>query len=112
VVEGAEEGGGSIQSSSGLEGEIILQTISPLERRGVPNSRPFQAEVTILDARGQSVDRFERDRDGRFRVALAPGTYTLHPESPRTLPRASDQPVSVAPGQFTKVRIVYDSGIR
>jgi hypothetical protein len=53
--------------------------------------------------------------DGRFRVALAPGTYVVRPlpmhNQPFPRPPATSD-VQVAGGEFTHVTITYDTGIR
>ncbi|MBI1744100.1 carboxypeptidase regulatory-like domain-containing protein [Candidatus Acetothermia bacterium] len=97
---------------SGIEGEIILRPISPVERPGMVNSRPYQATVTVLDANGQTVTQFQSDVKGHFQINLPPGTYTLRPESPSSHPFARQQTVTVSEKVFTRVLIAYDSGIR
>lgn len=97
---------------SGIAGEVILRPIMPFERPGAVNQRPYQAIVTILDVSGRTVAAVPSDAQGRFEAVLAPGIYRLRPESDVAAPRAPEQTVTVAPGRFTPVRIVYDSGIR
>jgi hypothetical protein len=96
----------------GIEGQVILRPLSPIERPGMVNYRPYQATVTVLDQKGQIVTQFQSGVDGRFRVNLEPGTYVLRPESARSLPRAPTQTVTVSVSKFTQVQITYDSGIR
>ncbi len=79
---------------------------------GAANSAPYQATVTVLDGGGNTVTTFTSDEQGNFRVPLAPGTYTVRPESPARYPRASARSVVVASRAFTRVDIVYDSGRR
>jgi hypothetical protein len=98
--------------SSGIEGQVIIRPISPVERRGVTNFRPYSATMTVLDESGRPLTQFRSGEDGYFRVTLAPGTYTLRPESPDRYPRAAEQAVTVSEGEFTHVCITYDSGIR
>lgn len=98
--------------NSGIEGQVIIQPVSPIERPEMINSRPYQATVSVLDQTGQVVAEFQSDADGHFRVQLEPGTYVLRPESSRSLPRASKQTVAVSANKFAHVRIIYDSGIR
>jgi hypothetical protein len=97
---------------SGIEGQVIIRPLSPIERPGVINYRPYQATVTILDEKGGVVTEFQTGADGRFRVNLKPGEYVLRPESSRSRPRAPKQTVIVSKKKFTDVRITYDSGIR
>jgi len=99
-------------SDSGIEGQIMLRPISPIARPGMANERPYEAHVTVLDANGQPVTHFHSDADGRFRVPLKPGTYTLRPESSGTYPLTTKQTVIVLAQQFAHVQIAYDTGIR
>jgi len=100
----------------GIEGRVIIRPISPpispTVRPEGANYRPYQATVSVMNQRGQTVTQFQSDLKGRFRLPLEPGRYTLRPESPGPLPRAAEQAVTVSEGQFTEVLIAYDSGIR
>ncbi len=75
-------------------------------------NKPYQATISVLSAGGKQVIQFQTDIDGYFKVALAPGTYILHPESSTPMPRAGDQTVAVSEGQYTRADIVYDTGMR
>ncbi|HZD58142.1 MAG TPA: SpaA isopeptide-forming pilin-related protein, partial [Anaerolineales bacterium] len=76
--------------------------------------QPYQATFEVLDEKGSVVTTFRTDDNGRFEVALSPGTYTLAPETNpnAVLPRASTQTVTVTEGQFTQITINFDTGIR
>jgi len=108
----ASGAGGEVALDSGIEGHIQIGPVRSVERSGVPNSMPYQATVTVLDGQGHTVTTVTSDAQGNFRLALAPGTYTLRPESPARYPRASTRSVVVTPRRFTRVDIVYDSGRR
>ncbi len=99
---------------SGIEGHVLIGPACPgPERVGNPcPDKPYQATLTVLNASGQVVTTIQSDVDGYFKVALEPGTYTLRPESPNVMPRAAEQSVTVTAGQFTQVKVNYDSGIR
>lgn len=98
--------------NSGIEGQVILGPLSPVEQPGVINHRPYQAIVSVMDQEGKTVAKLQSDVNGRFRITLEPGTYTLRPESPGFYPSAPQRSVTVSENQFTSVRIAYDSGIR
>jgi hypothetical protein len=66
----------------------------------------------VLDLAGREVAVAESDSEGKFRIALPPGTYVLRPESPGLYPRASEQRVTVGSNSVSRVEIVYDSGKR
>jgi hypothetical protein len=74
--------------------------------------RPFVADIVVLDSSGKRVASVSSGADGRFRIALPPGSYTLSPQHRSTPPSARDQTVAVAARTFTAVTITYDSGIR
>ncbi len=101
--------------SSGIEGTVTEGPMCPgpvaIGKNECPN-QPYQATITVFDTNNHKVSEIQTDAAGYFKLSLAPGTYTLHPESAKPLPRASDQTVTVSPGQFTPVTIVYDTGMR
>jgi hypothetical protein len=99
--------------ASGIEGQVTLGPTCPGPvRPGQVCERPYQATITVLDQQGQDVTQFQSGADGRFQVPLAPGRYTLRPESPGALPRAGQLTVTVNPGRWTEVSIDYDTGLR
>jgi hypothetical protein len=75
------------------------------------NYRAMQATLTVYDAQGRLVARIETNADGAFRHELPPGAYIVHP-APSEGRAPADRLVAVRVGEFTKVRINYDSGIR
>jgi hypothetical protein len=98
--------------ASGIQGEVIIRPVSPVERPGMSNARPYQARIRVSDAQGRQVAECRSGLDGRFEVRLDPGRYVLRPESDGIYPHAPDQAVTVEKGRVTSVRITYDSGIR
>ena len=66
----------------------------------------------MRNADGGSVTRFRTDEDGRFRIGLQPGRYTLDPESGDPFPVGSEQDVDVLADMYTEVVISFDTGIR
>ncbi len=98
--------------TSGIEGQVSIRPVRPVERKGVPNARPYQARITVLDPAGREVAAIDSDAEGKFRLTLPPGTYVLRPEASGLYPRASEQRVEVGRNRATRVDIVYDSGMR
>jgi len=98
---------------SGIQGQVSLGPLCPVEQVGVPcPDRPYPAILSVWTPGGRRVVRFSTDAGGAFRVALSPGSYILHPESPGIMPHAADVPFTVFPDRFTQLTIQYDSGIR
>ncbi len=108
------DGNGS-PPSSGIEGLVTIGPTCPVERIDTPcPDKPYQATIVVNDEGGNEVARGQSGEDGRFKVVLAPGTYTLEPQasSQGGYPFAKEQQVEVQAGAFTQVSIQFDSGIR
>lgn len=107
----------STSGDSGIRGQIFIGPTCP---GPVPSDtsttscqdRPFQATISILTPSRVLVASTTSDINGYFEVYLNPGEYILSPQSAGRFPYASEQVVYVTKGEFTKVVIVYDSGIR
>ncbi len=102
-------------SGSGIAGLVTLGPTCPGPTRlNDPNcqDKPYQATITIQNMNGLEVAQVTSDAAGKFQVELPAGTYTLHPETPNTLPIAQDMEVTVKAGEYTQVTIQYDSGLR
>lgn len=110
--------GGIIRArdESGIEGQAVISPVRPGPiRQGESDTAPFQTTLVISRASdGAEVARLETGSDGRFRVALPPGTYKVGPPAGtgRRLPRGGEETVTVAPGKFAHVTISFDSGMR
>jgi hypothetical protein len=99
---------------SGIQGQVLIGPMCPVVRQGQEcPDQPHQATLTVLDASGKKkIAQFETDTQGRFRVALKPGNYRLHSESPDVVPYAPEQTFTVSRGEYTQITVSYDSGIR
>jgi hypothetical protein len=102
-----------IESDSGIEGQVSIGLGCPAPTGPDPEcaARLSALTVSILDERGQTVQQVQPDTDGRFRLSLPPGSYVVYPERGPWI-NAREQTVVVASGQFTQVRVVYESGVR
>jgi hypothetical protein len=112
-------GGGRVtpQTESGIEGEAVMSPASPgPQRQGQPGSAPYQTTLAVVNtADGREVARIQTGADGRFRVSLPPGEYTIGPspeEQRRRFPRGETHTVKVVAGRFVSVTIAFDSGMR
>jgi hypothetical protein len=108
---------GAIANTSGIRGIAVAGPVSPVERPGVPNTRPLPgAIITVRPARGgEEIARQPADQNGRFEVALEPGTYRVVPLPPRanaSLPRGKTETVEVPVNRFVEMVVEYDTGIR
>ncbi|MBO0798055.1 MAG: cupredoxin domain-containing protein [Blastocatellia bacterium] len=104
-------------SDSGIEGEVSIGPMCPVERLDRPcPDKPFEASIEIQNQDNQGSQLTIRSgKDGRFRIKLTPGKYKLTPTAPNhdAPPHAPPpQSVTVESGKYTHVAIRYDSGIR
>jgi Prealbumin-like fold domain len=101
-------------ASTGIEGVI---SISPIHggpfRVGVANSKPLaNVSFVVQDGKG-IVSSFTTDDQGRFKVSLASGHYTVAmKEGKPRLGYYGPFEVEVAPGKITKVQWNCDTGMR
>jgi hypothetical protein len=101
------------EAAQGIEGLVLRGPVCPVQTQEEECAdQPHQAWIEIVDADGDRVTRVRSGEDGRFRVGLAPGRYTLRPESGDPFPVASDQDADVVAGAFTQITVLFDTGIR
>ena len=109
--------GGSSPASppSGVQGIVLVSPTCPVERLNSPcPPRPIAVTIVVDDSQGTEVARGQSGGDGRFKIDVRPGTYTLsglnvnHSPLPRPIPKT----ITVAQGSYTNVTLEYDSGIR
>ena len=108
--------GGSPQPASGVRGIAVVDGGCPkiTDAHACPEL-PMKARVTVTKPRTESiVGKVVTDSNGRFTIALAPGTYALNATNltGAPVPRARSLPVTVAAHAFATVRIRFDSGVR
>ena len=99
---------------SGVEGRVTIGPMCPVVQQGTdcPDA-PYAAALVVEDERGREAARTESDVDGSFRVALSPGRYQLVPQPGENgMPWAQPVPFTVVAGEWVRVDIAYDSGIR
>jgi hypothetical protein len=99
---------------TGVEGVI---TVSPIHggpaRLGVPNSRPLANTDFVVQNDKGPVSSFTTDAQGRFRISLAPGHYTVSIKERRGgIGRYGPFDVDVVAGQMAKVEWQCDTGMR
>ena len=101
--------------NSGVEIQTLIGPICPVVQQGAEcPDQPYQATLSIFNSHGKKMYEFETDKDGKYRITLEAGSYTLHPETRNgmTPPFAADQTFVVEPDKFTRVTVRFDSGIR
>ena len=102
---------------SGIEGRVLQSPICPVETDPPQPEcapRPYQATVIVWSAdHSAQVAKFTADEDGRFRVPLEPGDYSIEPQGEGRFPMPPRPfAVTVPRDQFVHLDIEYDTGIR
>ena len=111
-------GGGAAAPAldSGIEGLVLIGPTCPVEQVGQDcDDKPYAGAIRILDASsGEVVATARSGDDGRFRVALQPGSYRLEPVAAPSggLPFGKPIDVVVRPHTYEEVTVSFDSGIR
>ncbi len=98
-------------SSSGLEGKVLRGPISPV----CVANRPCQAPTSAILAffrNGTLVAQVKSTPAGQYRIALAPGVYSVTPARRAQLWRLSPQTVRVPAESYRRVNFLVDTGIR
>lgn len=115
-------GGGSVSApptppaNTGLDLLTIAGPTCPVQRQGQPASacqRPISVRV-VVERGTATVTEVQTGVDGRARVPLPAGVYTLLPQSTGSaLPRPpAPSNATVAEGSWSAVTLRYDTGIR
>ena len=102
-------------TDSSITGKVLLGPMCPVMVEGQECPyQPYQATITVNSLEGREIVQFQTDEQGNFNIPLVPGEYILHPETPpgAPLPFADEQRFTVVPGEFTRLIVLYDSGIR
>ncbi len=98
---------------TGLLGTVHRGPIMPVCREGVPCDEPAAGLALLFVRRGAVAARARTDGDGRYRVALAAGRYSVRTAQPTLIGRGVSPPqVTVPAHHFARVNFFVDTGIR
>ena len=102
------------EDKSGIKGKVLLGPKKNLAKPGDQEFEPFETTLVVKTEDGaKEVTQIKSKSNGRFRIQLEPGTYTVNLQTDGAkYPRCEDTKVKVEPHQFTKVIIKCDTGIR
>jgi hypothetical protein len=101
------------RSTGTLVGRVTAGPTCPVERAGHPcPPRPVAATVQARTTHGQVVGSTHTDPDGRYRLELRPGRYTVVAVTPKAWPRCSPTTATVTVHHTTRAVVSCDTGIR
>jgi len=112
---GETPSGSKAASETGLEGVILVGPIrGGPTKQGVPNSGPLPGVEFVVKKENNAIAAsFKTDDQGRFRVALPPGHYTVSRKDwQAAVGNYGPFEVDIAAGQVRKVQWNCDTGIR
>jgi hypothetical protein len=114
VVQGKAEPASAPNPGTGLEGTISMSPAHPgPEREGIPSSRPLANTDFVVKKGDDPVTSFKTDDQGRFRISLPPGHYSVSRKGPAAkIGNYGPFEVEVVAGQTTKVQWNCDTGMR
>jgi hypothetical protein len=101
-------------SGTGIEGVISLgPTHGGPIRPGIPSSKPFANAIFAVKNEKGEVASFTTDDQGKFRVTLAPGHYTVSMKNRKGgIGHYGPFEVDVVAGKMTQVEWECDTGMR
>ena len=106
-------GDGAGDGTSGIRGQALAGPQCPVEMADSPcPDLPWEGTVVATDTSSGDAFTATTDTDGRFELALAPGTYEVTIGAASTPPTAEPQTVTVEEGTFTEIEVFVDTGIR
>ena len=99
---------------TGIEGVIMIGPTRPGPvRPGIASTSPLANVAFVVSNETGAVSEFTTDDQGRFKVSLAPGHYTVTKKGQqRGIGRYGPFDVDVVTGQVTKVEWQCDTGMR
>ena len=104
----------SPEAETGLEGSISLHGISggPVTQ-GVPDSKPLANTIFVVTQDDRTVKSFTTDDQGRFRISLPPGHYSISKKDWKSrVGFYGPFPVDITAGQIKKVQWNCDTGMQ
>ena len=100
------------ESGTGIEGVITVGPIHPgPAREDIPNSAPLANTTFVVENEKGTVASLTTNNQGRFRVSLAPGHYTISMKE-RQVRQCGPFEVDIVVGKMTKVEWQCDTGMR
>lgn len=99
--------------ASGIAGQVLVGPQCPVVMEGsLCPDLPLEATLRIDEVGGGSSETAESNSDGRFKLELLPGEYSVVAlpvgDGPFPVPPAA----TVHPATFSELAIYYDTGIR
>jgi hypothetical protein len=113
VLLGGATGASSATVSSGLRGIVTRGPITPVCVAEQPCTEPARNITLLFSRQGRLVARAVTNDEGRYRVRLAAGLYSVRRPGAVTIGRRLEPDhARVRAGRFSRVDFSIDTGIR
>lgn len=101
-------------TETGISGTVLAGPAcpGPVRADSPCPDKPVSVPLAVLDVAGRTVATTKSDGNGRFRVAVASGTYTVSGTEPQSLPAVKPTKVIVPTTGYIDVKVQADTGIR
>jgi hypothetical protein len=103
----------SAGTGSGLYGKVVISPARPVCVVGQPCTAPDKNDVLSFWQRGRRVRTARTSAEGRYRVSLAPGRYTVTARRNGPIGRGLEPAHVVVPSaRYARLNFALDIGIR
>jgi hypothetical protein len=100
-------------TGTGLYGKVVISPARPVCAVGQSCTAPDKNDVLSFWLRGRRVASARTTSEGRYRVTLAPGRYTVRAKHRGAIGRGLEPTRVLVPrGRFARVNFSLDIGIR
>jgi hypothetical protein len=99
-------------ASPNVRGLVLRGPITPVCRADAACDAPMPGLPLVFTAAGVEVARARTDANGRFALALLPGTYRVRSARRLVFGGPIEQTFRVVAGQTTRLRLLLDTEIR
>ncbi len=101
-----------ISKPSGIKGLVTISPVcNPKKDPTEPCAKPYQSLITVKTQEGDyTAGTVYSDKNGVFKLDLAPGVYKVVPYTVKPYPTTDEQTVIVSNGLYTDIVVSYDSG--
>ena len=104
----------ALTAASGVDGQISVSPVSGgPTRQGMPDAKPLPDVEFVVKQGDRVVTSFRTDSEGRFRISLGPGHYSIvRKEGNSAIGSFGPFEVDVTKAKMTSVQWKCDTGIR